>query len=225
MSKRPIRQYYDELAAAYDADRFGHSYGQYLHAQEQTIMQAWLRDIAPNATVDMGCGTGRFLPYAHYGVDVSGQMLIQAQRKFPDRQLVQASMTATPFAEQTFQGTFSLHVFFHLDKTVIQQAIREAHRILQPGGVFIVDFPSAARRRLVKYRKDGWHGNTSLSVDEVRQYAAGLFTLEKQQGVMLFPVHRIPKPLRRPVRWLDTLLCRTFMRQWASYCFVCLRRL
>lgn len=225
MHNRPIQQYYDELAAAYDVDRFGNSYGQYLHTQEQGIMQAWLGDIAPQATLDLGCGTGRFLPYAHYGVDVSGQMLAQARRKFPDRQLVQASMTRTPFADQMFQGAFSLHVFFHLEKTVIRQAMQEAYRILQPGGVLIVDFPSAARRRLVKYQKDGWHGNTALSVDEIRQYAKGLFVLEKQQGVMLFPLHRIPKKLRQPVRWLDTLLCRTFLRQWASYCFVCLRRL
>lgn len=225
MDNRPIRQYYDELAAAYDADRFGNSYGQYLHAQEQGIMQAWLRDIAPEATLDIGCGTGRFLQYAHYGVDFSGQMLVQAQRKFPDRQLVQASMTSMPFADQQFQVAFSLHVFFHLDKAIIQQTIHEAHRILQPGGILIVDFPTTVRRRLVKYRKDGWHGNTALSVGEIQQYASGLFVLEKQQGVMLFPVHRIPKKLREPVRWLDTLLCRTFLHQWASYCFVCLRRL
>lgn len=225
MHNRPIQQYYDELAAAYDEDRFGNSYGQYLHAQEQGIMQAWLGGIAPEVTLDMGCGTGRFLQYAHYGVDLSGQMLVQAQHKFPAHQLVQASITNTPFADQQFRAAFSLHVFFHLDKAIIRQAIREAHRILQPGGVLIVDFPTAARRRLVKYQKDGWHGNTALSVDEVRQYANGLFLLEKQQGAMLFPVHRIPKKLRQPVRWLDTLLCRTFLRQWASYCFVCLRRL
>jgi ubiquinone/menaquinone biosynthesis C-methylase UbiE len=225
MDRHPIRQYYDELAAAYDADRFGNSYGQYLHAQEQGIMQAWLRGIAAQTTLDMGCGTGRFLQYARHGVDFSGQMLTQAQGKFPDHPLVQASITRIPFADQTFRAAFSLHVFFHLDKSVIRQAIREAHRILQPGGILIVDFPSIARRRLVNYRKDGWHGNTALSIDEIRQYADGLFVLEKQQGVMLFPVHRIPRNLRRPMRWLDTLLCRTFLRRWSSYCFVCLRRL
>lgn len=224
MNNSPIQQYYDELAADYDSDRFGNSYGQYLHTQEEAIMQSWLQGITPQATVDMGCGTGRFLQYAQYGVDVSGQMLAQAQCKFPDRQLTQASMTSTPFADQMFQGAFSLHVFFHLDKTVIQQALQEVHRILQPGGIFIVDFPSAARRRLVKYRKEGWHGNTSLSVSELCRYGEGLFVLDKQQGVMMFPLHRIPRKLRRPVRWLDTLLCRTFLRQWASYCFVCLRR-
>ncbi len=225
MSKHPIQHYYDELAQAYDTDRFGNSYGQYLHIQEQSIMQGWLQGIAPQTVVDMGCGAGRFLQYAQVGVDFSANMLTQAQHKFPDRKLVQASITATPFADQAFQAAFSLHVFFHLEKSVIRQAIHEAHRILKPGGVFIVDFPSATRRRLVNYQKAGWHGNTSLSVGELQQYTEGLFVLERQRGVLLFPVHRIPKRLRRPVRWLDTVLCHTSLGKWASYCFVCLRRI
>lgn len=225
MSKHPIQHYYDALAGTYDTDRFGSSYGQYLHSQEQGIMRAWLQGIAPQATVDLGCGTGRFLQYAHSGVDFSTNMLLQAQHKFPDRKLVQASIAATPFANQAFQAAFSLHVFFHLEKSVIQQTIHEAHRIVKPGGVFIIDFPSAARRRLANYQKAGWHGNTSLSVGELQQYTNGLFVVEQQRSVLLFPVHRIPKRLRYLVRWLDTLLCQTFLGKWASYCFVCLRRI
>lgn len=225
MNKLLIQQYYDELATAYDADRFGHSYGHYLHVQEQAIMQTWLEGIAPVVTVDLGCGTGRFLDYAYYGVDFSGQMLVQARLKFPSHSLIQASITHTPFADQTFQAAFSLHVCFHLEKDTIQQLLQEAHRILQPRGVLIIDFPSAARRQFVRYKKEGWHGNTALSLPELQQAIEGLFVLEQQQGVMLFPVHRIPKVLRKPLRVLDSWLCQTFLRQWASYYFVCLRRI
>ncbi|WP_298608816.1 class I SAM-dependent methyltransferase [uncultured Thiothrix sp.] len=225
MNKQSIQHYYDQLASDYDANRFGNSYGQYLHAQEHQIMQAWLQGAAPTASIDLGCGTGRFLQYAHYGVDFSEQMLTQALHKFPKHQLIQASITNTPFLDQSFQAAFSLHVFFHLEKHTIKQVLQEAHRILQPRGVLIIDFPSAARRQLVKYKKEGWHGNTALSLPELQQAIEGLFVLEQQQGVMLFPVHRIPKVLRSPLRVFDSLLCQTFLRHWASYYFVYLRRI
>ena len=223
-TKKSIQQYYDDLAPEYDADRFANSYGKYLHAQETQIMHKWLSGIFPKEILDMGCGTGRFLKYAQYGVDISEGMLAEAKSKFPDKELKLASITNTPFTENTFQAIFSLHVFFHLEKEVIQQTIQEAYRILKPNGILIFDFPSKARREMINYQKEGWHGNTALSIDEIQQYIDGLFILEKSQGGMMLPVHRIPKSMRTSMRFVDTVLCNSFLKKWASYNFVFLRK-
>ena len=222
--EKSIQQYYDDLAPEYDSDRFANSYGKYLHAQETQIMQQWLKGISQKEILDMGCGTGRFLEFAQHGVDISEGMLTQAKTKFPKKVLQIASIIKTPFADNTFQAVFSLHVFFHLEKEVIQQTIQEAHRILKPSGILIFDFPSKARREMINYQKEGWHGNTTLGLEEIQQYIDGKFILEKHQGVMMFPVHRIPKTLRNSFRFIDTILCQSFLKKWASYNFVCLRK-
>ena len=223
-TKKSIQQYYDDLAPEYDSDRFANSYGKYLHAHEAQIMQKWLSGIVQKEILDMGCGTGRFLEYAHHGIDISEGMLAEAKRKFPEKVLQKASITNTPFTKNTFNVVFSLHVFFHLEKEVIQQTIQEAHRILRPNGILIFDFPSEKRRALINYQKEGWHGNTALSLEEIQEYIDGKFILEKYQGVMMFPVHRIPETLRTSFRFVDTMLCNSFLRKWASYNFVCLRK-
>jgi len=222
--EKSIQQYYNDLAPEYDSDRFANSYGKYLHVQETQIMGEWLRGISQKEILDMGCGTGRFLNYAHYGVDISEGMLTEAKAKFPNKELQIASITNTPFQDNTFQAIFSLHVFFHLEEEIIQQTIQEAHRILKPNGILIFDFPSKTRREMINYQKEGWHGNTALSLEEVQQYVGGKFILEKYQGVMLFPVHRIPKFFRSSFRLVDTLLSQSFLKKWASYNFVFLHR-
>ncbi|KOR30420.1 hypothetical protein TI05_14030 [Achromatium sp. WMS3] len=219
-----IRRYYDKLAPKYDVERFANSYGQYLHKQEQLIMQDWLFGKNPDTCLDMGCGTGRFLKYAKHGIDISEPMLLQAQFKFPEHDLQVSSITNTLYMDNTFDAVFSLHVFFHLEHHVIKQAIKEAYRILKPGGLLIFDFPSQTRRQLVKYQKDDWHGNTVLNVDTVREYSNSMFTLKKFQGVMMFPIHRIPDGLRDYMRTLDALLCRSPLKFLASYNLVCLQR-
>ena len=223
-TKKSIQQYYDDLAPEYDSDRFANSYGKYLHVQETQIMQKWLSGISQKEILDMGCGTGRFLQYAQHGVDISEGMLAEAKSKFPNRDLKIASITNTPFTANTFQAIFSLHVFFHLEKEVIQPTIQEAHRILRPNGILIFDFPSEKRRALINYQKEGWHGNTALNIEEIQQFIDGKFVLEKYQGVMMFPVHRIPKSMRSSMRFVDTILCNSFLKKWSSYNFVCLRK-
>ena len=40
-----VVQYYDQLAARYDRDRFGNSYGAYLDVQERRLLGRWLAPI------------------------------------------------------------------------------------------------------------------------------------------------------------------------------------
>jgi len=222
--KTAIKNYYNQLASEYDDDRFNNSYGQYLHFQERQILTKWLGQFSKKSILDMGCGTGRFLDFAENGVDFSEGMLGEAQAKFPNHKLTVSDISKMPFEEKSFEAIYSLHVFMHLDLGTIEKTIQEAHRILKPNGVLIFDFPSQARRQLINYQKEGWHGNTALEVHSIQKLTGDLFEVEGYEGVLFFPIHRVPVVLRSFFRKLDSWFCRSFLKKWASYHFVFLRK-
>ncbi len=221
MIDRAIIQYYDRLAPDYDAERFGHSYGKFIDAQERAILA---RLLPPGAAriLDLGCGTGRLSAFATHGCDASVESLKVARQK-SDRTFVGADATRLPFAPASFDAAFSFHLLMHLAPTVIAGLLREAGRVLRPGGVLIADIPSALRRRLHPRRDSGWHGATSLTTAQLRQLAApaGL-ALRDTRGIALTPVHRIPRRLRGGLARLDLRLA-ALAPACASYmvgCFV-----
>ncbi len=220
-----IQSYYDRLAEQYDQSRFGNSYGQYVDAQEKSILKNWLQGIPPAASLELGCGTGRLLGYAETGVDFSKEMLDIAKQKYPARKLHHADIRQTGLPQGAFQAIFSAHVFMHLDKALFPEILSEAWRLLQPGGVFIFDIPSAERRRFLKKNASGWHGNSALNSLEIKALCGDKWRLECTVGVLFLPVHRLPVQLRRLFLPLDSLLCKTGADRWASYRFVRLRKL
>ncbi|MET3130482.1 ubiquinone/menaquinone biosynthesis C-methylase UbiE [Oxalobacteraceae bacterium GrIS 1.11] len=223
-----IHDYYDKLAKDYDSDRFGNSYGRYIDRMEREIVSAWLAPIAPEAVLDIGCGTGRMLDFAMSGVDASPEMLKQAAQKFPDRRLRMASLPALDVDVDlgtAFQGATCFHVFMHLDKECIAQSLQSIARVVEPGGIFIFDIPSQRRRALNRRGQSGWHGDTAATYAEVEQWAGSAWRMSGRCGVLLFPIHRLP-PFARPfLRKLDALLGRTFLSAYSSYHVYRLERL
>jgi SAM-dependent methyltransferase len=222
---RAIIQYYDRLAPTYDAERFGHSYGQFIDAQERAILGRMLPQSATRV-LDIGCGTGRLSGFATHGCDASVESLEVARRKV-ERAFVGADATGLPFDAGAFDAAFSFHLLMHLEPAAIAMLLREAGRVLEPGGVFIADIPSGLRRRLRPRRDAGWHGATSLTMAQFRDLAtpAGL-TLRKTAGIALMPVHRIPHRLRGALARIDQRLAG-LAPACASYmvgCFVKERR-
>jgi len=205
VTDRTIIQYYDRLAPTYDAERFGHSYGKFIDAQERAILA---RLLPPGAArvLDLGCGTGRLSEFATHGCDASVASL-EIARGRSDRTLVGADVTSLPFDAASFDAAFSFHLLMHLTPAVIAGFFCEAGRVLRPGGVLIADIPSALRRRLHPRRDAGWHGATSLTTAQFRNLAApaGLM-LQQTVGVALLPVHRIPRRLRGGLARLDRQL-------------------
>ena len=222
--KTTIKNYYDQLASEYDDDRFNNSYGQYLHSQERQILVQRLGHLSKKMILDMGCGTGRFLDFSENGVDFSEGMLEEAKKKFPHHRLTVSDISKMPFEKKSFEAIYSLHVFMHLDLETIQKTIQEAHRILKPNGILIFDFPSMTRRKLINYQKEGWHGNTALDVNSIQKSVGDLFEVEEYEGVLFFPIHRVPVAFRSFFKTLDSWLCKSFLKKWASYHFVFLRK-
>jgi ubiquinone/menaquinone biosynthesis C-methylase UbiE len=212
-----VKDYYDEIASDYDASRFNNSYGRYIDSQEREILRRWLSDLQNQSVLDLACGTGRFLPFATAGLDVSAKMIEVAKTKYPDKTFFQASATDIPIETGTYDAVFSLHLFMHLSQSKIQAIVNESYRIIRPNGVLIFDVPSALRRNLISYQADSWHGGTSFSLEEIRHLASGKWKIEALVGVMFLPIHRVPYKIRPLLLPVDNFLCNSVLKYLASY--------
>lgn len=205
-----IIAYYDRLAEAYDADRFGGSYGKFVHQQELAILARMIPKTA-RTILDVGCGTGRLTELATCGCDASINSLGIAASKRPAQDFVAANMTSMPFASSSFDAAICFHVFMHLDRHTIQTGLREIARVLRPGGILVADIASGVRRKLLRRTPASWHGSTSFSAREFSNIAAtaGL-RMSDLSGTLISPVHRLPVGIRNQLTMLDGFLADRF---------------
>ena len=98
--------------------------------------------------LDAGIGTGAMSaaladnhldPIALTGVDVSGDMLKQAEQRLDHHHLstrfLQADVNCLPFADNTFDVVLVAHVLEHMADP--KKALAELHRVLKPGGILV----------------------------------------------------------------------------------------
>ena len=198
-----IVSYYDRLADTYDADRFGSTYGIFVHRQEVAILTRMI-PAAAKTILDVGCGTGRLTEFATHGCDASVNSLRLAASKRPAQDFVAANLAFLPFAPSSFDASICFHVFMHLDRNSIQAGLCEIARVLRPGGTLIADVASAVRRRILRQRPKGWHGSTSFSVQEFADIAAAAgLRMSGVSGTIIAPVHRLPVKMRNSLTWID----------------------
>jgi ubiquinone/menaquinone biosynthesis C-methylase UbiE len=105
------------------------------------MLRAMLRPGAGDRVVDLGCGSGRM---AHWnrdlgawtvGVDVSPYFAHEAREGID---LVLGDLRQLPFADDTFTRGYALDVLEHLSPSALDGMLREAARVLVPGGVLFV---------------------------------------------------------------------------------------
>jgi SAM-dependent methyltransferase len=225
MDSAHISDYYESLAPDYDRDRFGNSYGQFIHAQETSILRQLTAAAPAERALDLACGTGRLLDFADTGLDSSPAMLAEAQQKHPDKALVCADALALPFGPGRFDRVHSFHFLMHLRHEQAQQVLREVERVLRPGGHFIFDFPSAHRRSLLpKSSKNSWHAASAWCLSDWAQMAGEQWRVTAVRAYLFLPIHRFPPWLRPLLRHLDALFCRSFLKEYASYLVLCLQK-
>ena len=112
---------------------------------EQAIARMW---ISPDARVlDVGCGSGwatRMLAeYAFNGrvtgIDISDEMVrvaSAASQSQPNVDFEIASAEQLPFSDHEFTHAFSMESLYYYRN--IPKALKEIHRVLKPGGLFVV---------------------------------------------------------------------------------------
>lgn len=220
-----IKKYYDDLASSYDNNRFGNSYGKYIDQQERAFLNALLSSNSYEKILDSGCGTGRFLEYATHGIDISPAMIEIARSKFPEKEIKEGSLSSIPYQNTYFDLIYSLHVIMHLDVKTTTEFLTESHKKLNENGTLIFDFPSKKRRRLINYKASNWHAANDFSISEIQKMTEKKWKLKTYSGILFFPIHRIPGWMRPFFSRFDHLLCRSFLKEYASYIIVELEKI
>jgi ubiquinone/menaquinone biosynthesis C-methylase UbiE len=128
---------YDEIADWYETDFLaktpadGHPLG----------LGRLLRDLLGESSgtcLEIGCGTGvhaalvRELGWTPVGVDLSGRMLRHARGRLP---VAQADAERLPLRDESVPAVIAMMV--HTDMPGYPAVLREAARVLQPGGTFV----------------------------------------------------------------------------------------
>lgn len=123
--------------------------GERVVTQEGGFGPTWKRHVAayklcepflPQGRIlDLGCGVGHsyhlLAPRETVGVDIEPRAL-----EGQDRETHAADMRALPFADGTFVGLISVQSLEHVAEG--ERVVREARRVLEPGGVAVFHTPN-----------------------------------------------------------------------------------
>jgi ubiquinone/menaquinone biosynthesis C-methylase UbiE len=136
--------FYNRLANDYDRV--------FAYSSITTRVQAtWLGlKLSKGLVLDLGCGTGRMIPpltqkgFKVVGLDCADQMLSIARCRLPKAALVYGdACQALPFGDNSFDHVISLHasIIHATSWERLMTLSQEVHRILKPGGCFVVEMP------------------------------------------------------------------------------------
>ena len=103
----------------------------------------------------LDCGAGGPTPplaifneagYKTYGIEIL-ESRIQQSEKFAQEHnmelnIILGDMRELPYEDESFSFVFSHHTIHHMTKKDIAKAMKEMERVLAPGGLIFVNFPS-----------------------------------------------------------------------------------
>lgn len=116
----------------------------------RTIFE-WINPQPDDVILDIPCGRGFYLNMFRYvsdctlvGADLDWSVIQKARQNvgsLPDISLHYASIYRLPYPDDTFDAVILSEVLEHLDDDVA--GLREAYRVLKPGGVVAITVPNA----------------------------------------------------------------------------------
>ena len=132
--------WYDAL----DRSRFSNAFT-YGRSKIDAIVDELFDSLPKGAKIlDVGCGTGEHLARAAkkglkpFGVEPAPSMLDFARRNVATADLRQGVATDLPFDDGEFDLVIMVEVLRYLDRPDTETALREARRVLKPGGLLFV---------------------------------------------------------------------------------------
>jgi SAM-dependent methyltransferase len=179
--------------------------------------------------LDAGCGTGFNMHY--YGTDASRKVFgldiataaIDCIKRKGLRTAAQASITSIPFNPESFDLVLSLEVVTQIPKELHDDALREMHRVLKPGGALFLRVPafmwlwsSHDKALKVQYRY------TRQELEEKLSRTGFSIEWSSYANSLLFPIILLRRflkhfgiakgsdvqPLPHGLKWLDGIFCR-----------------
>lgn len=222
--KTEIIQYYNKLALEYDKDRFANSYGNYINIQENQVINKYLSKDDYVRNLDIACGTGRFLKYADYGIDISKEMVSVSKNKYPNKNISIGDIENLPYEKAFFKNVFSFHLFMHLEFQQLETIFKKVSKVVEKNGLFIFDIPSKKRRKLTKYKASSWHGGNQVNLTELKELSKEHWELIAIHGIGFFPIHLIPKKIRKYIIPLDNMLSNSIFKEMSSHIIYILKK-
>jgi SAM-dependent methyltransferase len=211
------RAYYQTTAGRGHARTREH-YDSFMPSYGRRLVR-WLPADKSTPCVDLACGCGEFLyslqtvGYTDLcGVDACREELDEA-RHFVHARLVHSDLVdylrATPDASIGFLS--ALNVLEHLPKDILPEVLRQARRVLRPGGTLLAIVPNAMSPFASIARYWDVSHELSFSPNSVRQLAA-LVGFSDQ--VDFDEVGPIPHGLKSVVRWGLWRVLRMGIKGW-----------
>lgn len=230
------RAYYDDFSNDYERER-ARGYHAMLDELETSVVSPLAQG---RSLLEAGCGTGlilnRLRPIAARacGVDLSAGMLQRAQQR--GLSVAQASITALPFADESFDVVCSFKVLAHIPD--IETAVAELFRVVRPGGHAVLEFYNALSLRYLVKRAFGPQaisdGRTEADVytrwdtpRSIRRYLPTDAEVVGLHGIrVLTPaaiVHRIPV-VDRLLPVMERLAMGSPLRYWGGFLVAVIRK-
>jgi ubiquinone/menaquinone biosynthesis C-methylase UbiE len=224
---RAIAGYYDDYSTWYEQERREGYYGLINDLEFERIADA-VRDAD---ALEIGCGTGLILERTHaiarsaVGIDLSAGMAVVSRRK--GLRAVNASATALPFPDASFDVVYSCKVLAHVPD--IRAAVREVRRVLRPGGrAFLEFYPPRSLKTLayrivqLRRREDPVFVRFD-SIEDVATYLPSDLEIRSVRGVRIFAPVRFCYTLpavKRIFEWLERRYCDSRLARFGGYMLV-----
>ena len=201
--------------------------------EEYQIIAPYLQKLPLGSKIlDGGCGLGEWTIFFGnrgfdvVGLDISQSTITRLQKLFCDRQFVRGDIRQTGFENNTFDAYFSWGTFEHFENG-LGDCIREAYRILKPGGFLCISVPYQNWRHILRdskalcYWDEAYHpeqGYTGarcfyqwrLTIPELERELAierfkilEIHPISREQGLKRMLIHDLPI---QPGTWLDRLV-------------------
>ncbi len=144
LKAKSTEEFYDSFSPYYD-EFFGDQVNYAEHAR--VILEAYLTRMARHFDIvlDCGCGTGVFSAELEelfdelHGIDFSAGQLSEVQERGLDMTLTQGNVLSLPYASSHFHLVTSLGMIRHLPEEMFTGYVKEACRVLKPGGLLFIE--------------------------------------------------------------------------------------